>query len=428
MTGRRLALVLLAVGTAGCGRPTPPGTLVGDSQHFRLYVDPDATVPPGFEGMNALAALETEWADVHTVLQMPDGKITYYWLSDNHVATACAGADESACIWEQALEIDSPTLPNAHELNHAYAYLRKHRKPTPFLAEGIAEAIGCETDPPANVDDVAWEAVVAQLVPASQVEMEGGAFVRHLIRTYGADAFLRYYEQSPEQRDPAVFAANFQSFWNVPIDEVWSAIHPAPGTISEGDAKICPCSLPALDASGAVPNDPARAPYWTLPDRGDGTFALTGDVPTLVVKDCAGIRAPLVGQNVLARLGGADRRYVIGALANATVGSYLADTSADTAPYTVPPPESLAGSLAIGVSSPDARVTVYVNFASSFSGVLRFGVQEICDSCAFDQGSCQPIPSSATPVVHGPFFGRVTLHGIAGLPSDVLWSYVDLLP
>jgi hypothetical protein len=426
--GRRLGLVLVVVAATGCGRPIPPGTLVGESQHFRLYVDPDATVPPGFEGMNGLAALETEWSDVHTMLQMPEGKITYYWLSDPHVTAACAGAEESACIWEQDLEIDSPTLPNAHELNHAYAYLRKHRRPTPFLAEGIAEAIGCDGDFPANVDDVPWESVVAQLVSASQVELAGGAFVRHLIRTYGTDAFLRYYEQSPEQRDPAIFAANFQSSWNVTMDDVWSTIHPAPGTVAEGDTKICPCSLPPLDPSSAVANDPARTPYWPLPDPGNQTLSLTSASRALVVKDCAGIRVPLVGQSVLARLGGADRRYVVAPLTSATVGSYLADGCADTAPYPVPPPESLAGPLAIVVSSTDPRATVYVNFASSFSGLLRFGLQEVCESCAFDQGSCQPIASGAMPVVQGPFYGRVMLHDIPGLPSDVLWSYVELLP
>ncbi|HSS38771.1 MAG TPA: hypothetical protein VLT58_08380, partial [Polyangia bacterium] len=402
--------------------------LVGESQHFRLYVDPDAEVPPGFEGTNGLDALETEWADVQTMLQMPDGKISYYWLSDAHVAAACAEADEAACTWEQDLEIDAPALPNPHELNHAYAYLRKQRKPIPFLAEGIAESIGCEFDFPAPVDDVPWEGVVAEPASADDLSIQGGPFVRYLIRTYGVEAFLRYYEQSPQQRDPALFAANFQSFWNLTMDDVWAAFHPAPGSISEGDTKICPCSLPPLVPSGAVPNDPARAPYWVLPDPGDETFALTGGALQVAVKDCAGIRAPLVGQNVLARLGAAEPRYVLAPLARATLDSYLADTCDGAAPYPIPPPRFLAGNLTIAVSSRAASAVVYLDFASSFSGVLRYGLQQICDSCAFDQGSCQPIDPRTTPVVHGPFYGRAPLHGIAGLTSDVLWSYVDMLP
>jgi polyphosphate kinase len=34
---------------------------------------------------NGLAALETEWSDVETMLRMPDGKITYYWLTEDDV-------------------------------------------------------------------------------------------------------------------------------------------------------------------------------------------------------------------------------------------------------------------------------------------------------------------------------------------------------
>src|SRR5207244_3908658 len=39
---------------AGCGRPTPPGTFVGESAHFRLFVDPALFVPPDFDGLAAL--------------------------------------------------------------------------------------------------------------------------------------------------------------------------------------------------------------------------------------------------------------------------------------------------------------------------------------------------------------------------------------
>ena len=206
-------------------------------------------------------------------------------------------ADEGACLWEQGLEVDSPSLPKPHELNHAYAYLRKQREPIPFLAEGIAEAIACGTDVPATIDDVPWESVVAEPGTSNEIYTQGGALVRHLIRAHGIEAFLRYYEQSPEQRDPALFAANFQSFWNTTLDEVWTDLHPAAGMISEGDTRS--------------------------PER------------------------------------------------HLTLGT------------SIPP----AGSAA----------TVYLDLASSFSGVLWFVLEEICNSCGFDQGTCQPISPGATP-------------------------------
>ena len=70
-----------------CGG-NPPAVFVGESLHFRLYVDPALMpLPAAFAGDNALDALETEWSDVATMLQMPDGKITYYWYTPEHIAT-----------------------------------------------------------------------------------------------------------------------------------------------------------------------------------------------------------------------------------------------------------------------------------------------------------------------------------------------------
>jgi hypothetical protein len=421
--GFEVGAVLLII-VAGCGRPTPPGTLVGESAHFRLSVDPDVTVPAGFEGDDALAALETEWADVHTMLQMPDGKITYYWLSQDHIGAACGEADEGACIWEQSLEIDSPTLPNPHELNHAYMYLRKQRKPVPFLAEGIAEAIACGDDQAMYPADVPWQGVVGELESASEdVTVQGGIFVRYLIRTYGIDAFLSYYEQSPEQRDPALFAANFQSFWQTTLDDAWTAIHVLPPNIVPAalyETKICPCSLPALDPVGPVTNDPAPAPYWPLPNPAGGTLALTASIGEQVrVRDCAGVRADLIGQSVLARLDDTDPRYVLAPLQSATVGTYVADDCASAAPVALSPLEG-TGYLAVAVPTPADSAAVYVNLASSFSGVLHFGFDEVCGTCGFDQGTCQPLAPSARPAVQGPLYGRITLYRSIDYPSDVV--------
>lgn len=426
----RLWAVMALLWLGGCGRATPPGTLVGESEHFRLFVDPEADVPPGLDGTNGLAALEMEWADVHTMLQMPDGKITYYWLSQEHVAAACGEADEGACIWEQSLEIDSPTLPNAHELNHAYMYLRKQRRPLPFLAEGIAEAIACGNDLPSNIDVVRWEGVVAELATSNDVYTQGGAFVRYLIRNFGVDAFLRYYEQSPERRDPGLFAANFQSFWNSTMDDVWAAMQAVPpGMIPVGETKICPCSLPPLDPGGAVTNDPAHAPYWMLSDTSGQTLALSASSgQEVLVKDCAGVRPALVRQNVLARLAGSDPRYVVGQLETATVDTYLADDCADAAPFSGPLLDTLFGGLTIAVSRPaTGSATVYLDLASSFSGTLRVGLTEICGTCGFDQGTCQILAAGAMPKVQGPFLGRATLDTNASQPTDVLSDYIDIL-
>ncbi len=418
-----MGAVLAVLSLVGCGRSIPPGTFVGESQHFRLFVDPDATVPDGLDGPNGLLALETEWADVHSMLQMPDGKITYRWLSKDHTTAACGDSDEGACLWEQDMEIDSPTLPNAHELNHAYMYLRRHRKPIPFLAEGIAEAIDCGGDAPLTVEDVSWQEVVAADATSADVSVQGGAFVRYLIRRHGIEAFLRYYEQSPEQRDPALFAANFQNFWSAPMDDAWTASHHAPpGTTWFAETKIFPCSLPPLDPAGVVVNDFARAPYWPLPEMAGQTLALAGRAgQEILVKDCAGVQPEFIREHLLMRLDGSEPWYVVAPLGMATADRYLADDCMDAAPFSGAIVDSLFGGFTIALSRPPSgSATVYLDLASSFSGTLRSGLDEICDTCAFDAESCQPIASGAKPKVQGPFFGRAVLRSQAGLPTSDL--------
>jgi hypothetical protein len=125
---------------------------VGESEHFRLYVDSTLTpLPEAFAGENALAALETNWSDFATMLKMPDGKITYYLYASGHIIDACDGAHVGGCTKEEDMEIDAPLLPDAHELTHAYTYLRLPRRPIPFLAEGSARLRrGADRQPPAG--------------------------------------------------------------------------------------------------------------------------------------------------------------------------------------------------------------------------------------------------------------------------------------
>jgi hypothetical protein len=432
-TPLRPEAILLLVAVAGC-HGTPPGYLVGESQHFRLYVDPDATVPAGLDGLNGIAALETEWADVHTMLQMPDGKITYYWLSPDHSRAACGEleADAEACFWPQGLEVDASALPQPHELNHAYMYLREQRIPLPFLAEGMAEAIACEADFPLPIEEVPWEGAVVAYPPSQQPYAQGGAFVRYLIRTYGIAAFLRYYGQAPEQRDPAMFASNFQSFWGTTMDDAWASSNqlPPPGTWS-GDSKICPCSLPTLDPTGAVTNDPARAPYWLLPQTAPQTLALTpmlGSGADIFVRDCAGVRPVLTGPNLLVRLDETvEPRYVLPPLGTATVDTYLAEDCGEAAPFSGPVVTMLFGGLIIAVP-PSGPSTVYLNLASSFSGTLRAGLTETCGTCAFDQGSCHPLAVGATLEAQGPFLGRATFDTYLAVPTpDLMSTDIDIL-
>jgi hypothetical protein len=415
MTGpSRLSVLAVAVAALGaCGRSPPSARFVGESTHFRLYVDPDLFVSPALEGENGLVALETAWSDAHTMLRMPDGKITYYWLTAEHIPDACGTPDEQACFWDRDMEIDSATLPNPHELNHAYMYLRNQRVPIPFVSEGLADAISCELQNPMNVPAADWQPFVASL-RSPELYVQGGAFVRHLIRRFGIDEFLRYYEQSPERRDPALFAANFASFWGHSVDEIWAEIHEHPvNQAFIGDTKICPCSLPPLAANGAVVNDLARAPYWTLPPLAGQTLALTAGAGDFVdLQDCAGVQQPLHNQGVLARFDDTTApRYVLPRLATATIGPYLSDDCAAAAPYAIGPEFKSGADLGVAVSQPaSGAATFYVQLTTALSWTLRSGLSAICDSCGFDAGTCPPFSPTAPQTVQGTFYGRIDLH------------------
>jgi hypothetical protein len=406
-----LASALLA---AGCGG-RPPATFVGESAHFRLYVDPELMpLPAAFAGDNALAALETEWSDVATMLRTPDRKITYYWYAVSHVSDACGDSNEGGCTKEEEMEIDAALLPDAHELNHAYTYLRAPRRPIPLLAEGIAEAIGCGREKPLPATPNADWRTAAAGVASADVYGEGGLLVRHLIRTQGIDAFLRYYEQSPERRDPALFGANFESFWGVPLDDVWTEIHTPPAS-AVVDQKICPCSLPALVPNAELVDDPARAPYWTLPgDLGGETIALSADPwTTASIRDCAGALSPLFGKGLLARLDSTAGWYIPAPLAAAAIGRFASERCEDVIPYEPPADFALSYpymTLTVPASTASADLFVKVQLPSP---ARISGVDEICDSCAFDQGTCQPLPLNGKAEVSGTFYARLRFNNLA---------------
>ena len=422
--------ILLLPLLTGCRGPTP-GVFVGESAHFRLFVDPALTdVPPEAQGQNGLDALETDWADKASMLKTPDGKIDYYLLTPADVGTACSLPEsfdfEAGCTWSNTLEIDAAQLPHQHELMHAYMdLLAAGHSPLSMIAEGAAQSLGCSTFQGTPFDDdPAWEDVVTHTPEVSgDVYDQGGLLARYLIRTQGIDAWLRYYRQAPALRDPAVFGANFQAFWGTPIDAVWAAMHVPPTGSVGTDEPICPCSLPALVAGGQpVPYDVDTNPYWTLPATPGQAIAIAplGNSSQVVLEDCAGltptIRAP-GGAPLIADLPAMTGVY-LQPVAGATPGAYLSDDCASTTPYAVP--AGLMNGAGVGIVQFDVSrtssgpMTLYLQAQVAAPAKLQLlGGTEICDSCAFDQGNCQPTPGAgATLPVQGTFYVRYTYSAV----------------
>ena len=421
-------LLLVPLGlAAGCDAPSIPGTLVGESAHFRLFVAPDfdtSSLPAYVQGNAGLDALEADWADKQTMLKMPEGqrKIDYHLLTLEEISSVCQ-EPASGCEMGPTLVIATNTLPYEHELIHAYMALVAPGVGLPFIVEGIAQAIGCQGLQVgiSLTDDVpSWEQALASLDHAYD---QGGLFVRYLIRTQGIDAFVRYYQQAPGRRDPALFAANFSAFWGMSIDDAWTAMHTVGPGAATTDSLICPCSLSALPTDGRSPDsNRATHPYWPLPDTGGASLALVAPSGgAFFVSDCEGV-APLL-ESGLSRLQTSDpsvpsltdaaiafvqfpsdgrRRFlttIISApITSASVGPYVADSCDTTVPYQLPK-DFLdgAGELSIIVDRTTVgAVTKYVQVQAPGGGVANLGPDvDVCDSCAFGQGTC--VPTLTTP-------------------------------
>ena len=269
-----------------------------------------------------------------------------------------------------------------------------------------------------------------------ELSVQGGVFVRYLIRRFGIDAFLRYYEQSPERRDPALFAANFLSFWGTTVDDVWSDIHDHPVTeVFIGDAKICPCSLPPVRPPGRS-RTTSRARRTGRCRRSAGeTLALTAAwAERVVVQDCAGIREPMTGQGVLARLDDTVApRFVLAPLESATVGPYLSDDCAATAPYTITTAFKSRAGLDLEITRPATGVApLYLELTTTMplTAAATAIPYAICDTCGFDPGACPPAATMTSwQTAPGTFYGRTTLYTSYPPPyADVIGAHVDIRP
>ena len=421
-SGRKWWLpVVFLPAMAACRGPTP-GTLVGESEHFRLFVDPASTEQYS-DPETRLAALEADWADKATMLHTPEGKISYYLLTPADVEQACSisefGGSELACTWPDSLEVDASSLPQQHELMHAYmAMLSSARRPIALIAEGAAQSLGCATGQgtPFSENPPWQELALEAATDSTEVYDEGGLLARYLIRTQGIDAFVDYYRQAPEVGDPAVFAANFQAFWGTTIDEDWAAMHVPPAGSVGMDQTICPCSLPALIPDGQPTGFDSQGAnrYWTLPATAGQAIALNspGGSYQVTLEDCAGVAPTILGpagDPLVVDLQSSSGAYVL-QVATASLGQYLADECASTTPYQVPANVlSSAGSVELVASRPSpATVTQYAQVQVPAAAQLELnGLQEVCDTCNFDQGNCQPLPGrGATVPVRGTFYLR----------------------
>ena len=269
----------------------------------------------------------------------------------------------------------------------------------------MAEAIGCGYEAPisASFADIDWRHAVVEL-RSDRVYGLGGLFVRHMIRRHGIEEFLRYYEQSPERRDPALFAANFESFWGERIDDVWTDFTTIKGGVPWVDQKICPCSLPPITPGGG---DRERSGARALLDVARRRRCLAGiHGAPLSVRERAELRGRRLPARRQGRPGAPRRRarwYVMPQLADVQAGAFIADNCADAAHYPLSP-DVLVGNPNVSVTIPATQAsTVYLAIDVPFPLDSKVsGAYAMCASCDFDQDGCAPISGATKTPVTGP--------------------------
>ena len=236
--------------------------------------------------------------------------------------------------------------------------------------------------------------------------------MRYLIRTQGIDALVRYYRQAPGRRDPALFAANFSAFWNMTIDDVWTAMHVVDPGAATTDSPICPCSLSALPTDGRpLPNDRATHPYWPLPDAAGASLAITAPAGSAFwFSDCEGVAPsfesasstkqamnPTPARSPMSCSPSFNRRPMDGGghtgapITTVSLGQYIADSCGGAVPYQLPQ-DFVTGSGELSIIVDQSSIGGVAKYAqvqvpSTGSASLGPGIG-YCSSCEFGNGGC----------------------------------------
>ena len=245
--------------------------------------------------------------------------------------------------------------------------------------------------------------------PAEDVYVQGGLFTRYLIRTQGIDAYLRYYAQAPAARDPAMFAANFSAFWNMSIDDVWTAMHAvAPGAATT--TLDLPLLAPMLPTDGRpLPNNLATQYYWPLPDAAGASLAITAPAGSAFwFSDCEGVAPsfesasstkqamnPNAGSLTDVMLAFVQppsdgrRRYTGAPITTVSLGQYIADSCGGAVPYQLPQ-DFVTGSGELSIIVDQSSIGGVAKYAqvqvpSTGSASLGPGIG-YCSSCEFGNG------------------------------------------
>jgi len=241
-------------------RDLPP--IQASSAHFHYH----ARSPDDVQS-DILDRLERNRADFYQFMGLADESITdYYYFADETdlIKNAPCTLPRSDCTLRHSAYASIPF--HEHEIIHTY--MAGVGAPSAPILEGVAESVGCIRSAGAdyNGSELDWRVAVSNYPSADSTLYAGDQrFVTQLMNQMSVAKTVEYYRQDLFTLDPAQFALAFEHFWNLRIDDVWSA---AVGSGAPGPfLPICPCAVNSVaidstETSVAHPND---ADYRPMP-------------------------------------------------------------------------------------------------------------------------------------------------------------------
>jgi hypothetical protein len=425
MGGRRRAAgwVLAAASTLlGCGGPDLPSAQVWESAHFRYHARADDRAPCPAVTARLDRNLEVLRARLGFAWE-PGWKVDYYKFRDDADRDAHGTCpDHFNCAWSR--HVESVRLFDEHELVHSY--LAGPSAPPLLFAEGLAQALACQTERDnfarVNLEQLlVWQPDRRSLLGPGDYYDTAAWFVGYLWRKYGGERFMRLYRALPRDARHPQISQSFHDILGVTVDQAWdeafAVVDPQIGCIP-----LWACAQPALPIDGGMVEWPATC----TTDDDARTFELPGPTSLKVAYEgqvafpgaCESGRAPLLfdgsddpaltltelpaGRYYLYKDGAASERIALSKLTAPLSGpSCAGQTPVELADvhsrlWMALPEAQLPMAVRLRSSSRRAA-SLSFDFRDNHSNMMEIDA-ELCSGCGEDLSTCRPIPR-ATDVV-----------------------------
>jgi hypothetical protein len=259
---------LLSLVALTCGPSNLPNDQLLSSPHFRYHARADTVLDP-----TILERLEAHRSELDGYLDIDSGIIDYYRyrdVADRDASTGC----NAECTSGRSIFAVTPF--QEHELVHAM--LADVNQTAPVLAEGMAQYFAClfpemaPSTPPGDWPGIGSASIFTYHRP-DIVYAFGQRLVSWMSQTGGTPKLVDFYRGALSTSDAAVFALQFERFWNRRLGDVAGEL-----LDQRFAGSFCPCTAPALPPDGSSTSFVAGQDYRTLDVAQESRLELSSDL------------------------------------------------------------------------------------------------------------------------------------------------------